>query len=133
MSNIRNMDAYSNSFWDWSFLNGAFGGSSIKVSDVDGMVERGGNFLMIEGKKGGLLSPGQKIMYRSWVNRGNAFLLLSGMDHDDKNMVIYAAGGPWPQKGAMFQGKQDTVRQLCGDWYQWANAHKKEQGKGATA
>lgn len=126
MSNIRNRDAFLASFWDWSFLNGAFGGSNIKVSDIDGMVERFGNFLMIEGKKGGVLSVGQKIMYRTWVNQGNAFLLLSGMDHDDKNMVISAAGGPWPQAGAVYHGTRDAVRNLCNQWYQWASANKKE-------
>lgn len=123
--NIRNMAAYQASVWDWSWLNGAFGGSLIRVSDIDGMVERRGNFLMFEGKKGGIVSNGQSIMFDAWVRRGNALLVLHGMDHKDRDMIIVARGGLWPVVASPVNGNRQTVRQLCNDWYWWANKNPK--------
>jgi hypothetical protein len=119
--NIRNLAAYQSSVWDWSWLNGAFGGSLIRVSDIDGMVERRGNFLMFEGKKGGVVSNGQSIMFDAWVRNGNALLLLHGMDHGDRDMIIVARGGLWSHESSPINGNRQTVRRLCDDWYQWAN------------
>lgn len=124
--NIRNLSAFNASVWDWSFLNGAFGGTNIRVSDIDGMVERRGNFLMIEGKKGGVVSGGQGIMFDAWVRDGNSLLLLHGMDHADKNMIIVARGGPWPVDGSPITGDRNTVRDLCLRWYLWANSTPKK-------
>jgi hypothetical protein len=46
-------------FWDWRFLDQAFD-RNIKVGDIDGFVEAGGNFLFIEGKRvGNPLPKGQ--------------------------------------------------------------------------
>lgn len=123
--NIRNMAAYQSSVWDWSWLNGAFGGTKIRVSDVDGMVERRGNFLMIEGKKGGIVSGGQEIMFQAWIRNGGSLLLLVGMDHADHDMIIVARGGPWPINSTPFNGNRETVRRLCETWYLWANQHPK--------
>ena len=125
MGNIRNMDAFRASIWDWSWLNGAFG-DKIRVTDIDGMVERCGNFLMIEGKKGGTVAGGQQFMFDAWVANGNSLLLLSGMDHSDQNMVIMMRGGPWPAKPSTTQGNRETVRYICSTWYKWANAHPKQ-------
>ena len=51
MSNIRNADDYTASFWDWSIFNNCFGETTIRMTDVDGMVERKGRFLILETKK----------------------------------------------------------------------------------
>ena len=112
MSNIRNLDYFKASIWDWTWLNGAFGGTQIRVSDIDGMVERRGHFLMIEGKKGGVVSGGQEIMFQSWVTGGNALLLLIGMDHEDHDLIISAVGGPWPRQRAPFTGDRARVRRV---------------------
>lgn len=89
------------------------------------MVERRGNFLMIEGKKGGLVSGGQSIMFDAWVRNGNALLLLCRMEHEDRDMIIVARGGLWPSEPNPIHGNRQTVRQLCSDWYFWANQNPK--------
>lgn len=120
---INNMAAYMAAVWDWSWLQGCFG-QTIKVSDVDGMVERRGNFLMLEGKKGGVVSVGQRIMHEQWVKNGGSLIVINGMDHQDTNMIVTASGGPWSAP-IVTQGGRDVVRRLCSDWYQWANTNPK--------
>jgi hypothetical protein len=62
MSNLRSRDAYRDAAWDWEFLNGCFGGTRIRPTDIDGMVERHGHFLFLEMKPpNGHLSKGQEI------------------------------------------------------------------------
>ena len=50
MANIRSIEEYTRSIWDWSWLNECFSPTPIKISDVDGVVERYGHFLFFEGK-----------------------------------------------------------------------------------
>ena len=63
---IRNMKNYTNSVWQWcEVLKGCFGNTTIEPSDIDGIVERNGYFLVIEAKgKNARLSRGQEIMLR---------------------------------------------------------------------
>lgn len=76
---IRNKDAFDAQQWDWGFLDGCFGNTNIRVTDVDGLVERNGQFLMIESKGAGVPIPlGQKIMHDQWVRRGNSLLVVWG-------------------------------------------------------
>ena len=63
---IRNMKNYTNSVWQWcEVLKGCFGNTTIEPSDIDGIVERNGYFLVIEAKgKNARMSRGQEIMLR---------------------------------------------------------------------
>jgi len=66
--NIRDMDKYRNTFWDWTLLNNCFGDTKIRVTDIDGLVERHGCFLLIETKLPGNEVPqGQRILLDAWV------------------------------------------------------------------
>ena len=53
---IRDEKQFIQNFWDWRFLDHAFD-RNIKVGDIDGFVEAGGNFLFIEGKRAGTPIP----------------------------------------------------------------------------
>ena len=59
---IKNEKAFIQNFWDWRFLDQAFD-RDIKVGDIDGMVEAGGRFLVLEGKRAG--TPIPKGQYRA--------------------------------------------------------------------
>lgn len=68
---IRNSKAFVDSLWDWSCLDGCFGDSKISVTDIDGFVERNGQFLVIEGKGFGVPIPkGQEITFQRMVESG---------------------------------------------------------------
>lgn len=61
---INNKDLFFEGVWDWQFLDQCFKGTKIKVSDIDGIVERKGHFLVIETKKKGVVIPtAQERMY----------------------------------------------------------------------
>ena len=42
---------YMETIWDWSPYNECFGDSGIRISDLDGIVERNGHFLFLDGKR----------------------------------------------------------------------------------
>ena len=63
---IRSMKGYAKSVWQWcEVLKGCFGNTTIEPSDIDGIVERNGYFLILETKgRNASLSRGQEIMLR---------------------------------------------------------------------
>lgn len=60
MANIRSIEEYTRSVWDWGWLNDCFKPTPIRVSDVDGIVERNGHFLFFEGK--GIRPDGERVV-----------------------------------------------------------------------
>ena len=69
MKNIRDMEKFIASLPDWSALNECFGGK-VRVSDIDGIVERNGHFLVLETKHQSECSMpvGQDLMFRALSN-----------------------------------------------------------------
>jgi hypothetical protein len=60
---IKNPAAYLASIWDWAPLRPCFK-RGIEPTDIDGFVEIGGYFLVIEGKAPGVpLKEGQRLMF----------------------------------------------------------------------
>ncbi len=75
--NIRSGETYGSSFWDWTALNGCFAPTRIRVSDIDGIVERHGEFLWIETKyPGEPIEEGQAIMHAAAAATGRFTILL---------------------------------------------------------
>ena len=65
---IRSEAAYMRNLWNWQCLDGCMGERKQCVSDVDGIVERNGQFLVIETKSTGVEVPmGQSIMFSSFT------------------------------------------------------------------
>ena len=61
---IKNLEAFVENLWDWGFLDECFPGTRIRVTDIDGLVERNGHFLLIEAKSPGKDIPtGQRILF----------------------------------------------------------------------
>ena len=68
---IRNTQNYMSQLWDWGFLDQCFEGTKIKVTDIDGFVERNGKFLLLECKSHDALIPmGQDIMFKKMISTG---------------------------------------------------------------
>ena len=68
---IQNPEAFCNSLWDWGILDGCFGETRIKPTDIDGFVERNGYFLFIEAKSPLVKVPeGQRILHDRLLNTG---------------------------------------------------------------
>ncbi len=64
--NIRDVEAYIETIWDWSFLNDCFGYTNIRITDGDGMVERNSHLLILETKRPNTVIPGGQ--YRMFCN-----------------------------------------------------------------
>lgn len=84
VSDLRgNMDAELTlaGLWDWCFLNDCFGSEKQRVGDVDGIFERNGHILVIEGKPLWFVphdKHGQVILWRALARRGIWVLVLWG-------------------------------------------------------
>jgi len=91
---IRDLDKYVARLWDWGFLDQCFGATGIRVSDLDGIVERNGRFLVIEAKGTGQAVPvGQARLFRAFVNTG-LFTVLVLWGETNKPARMSAFPGP---------------------------------------
>ena len=64
MTNLRDPKKYLDTIWDWTPFNACFGNTKIRITDIDGAVERNGKFLFIETKLPGQELPkGQRIFF----------------------------------------------------------------------
>lgn len=77
--NLRNIEKFMENFWDWTFLNKCFWPTGIKVTDIDGFVERNDKFLFIETKEPGVEIPlGQERVFESLIRRGDSYMVIWG-------------------------------------------------------
>lgn len=117
---INNIDYYTDQLWDWGFLNECFGGSSIKVSDIDGIVKRHGKFLVIECKSHNAEVPaGQAIMFNRMVRTGLFTVLVIWGDANrpercrlltKKGTVEHSVANEW------------KIKQIVSNWYEYADS-----------
>lgn len=101
--------------WDWGFLDDCFE-NGIRVTDVDGLVERRGNFLVIETKAPGVSVPeGQRILFDQ-LTRSPRFnvLILWGRPNAPELMQLWNYTDPEPTNVV-------DVKARVARWYRWAN------------
>ena len=88
MANIRDPQDYKSTFWNWTPFNECFKPTNIRITDIDGMVERNGLFLVIETKRPNADIPqGQSIMFDHMVETG-LFTILIVWGHTDQPKII---------------------------------------------
>lgn len=113
---IRNKKVYVASLWDWGFLDECFGGTRIRVTDVDGLVEHNGFFLLIEAKTPGKDVPvGQAILFDQLIKNDHwAVLIIWGAPSIPERVQFW---GRVP-----FEADADKVKSLVTRWYAYAHA-----------
>lgn len=121
--NIRDKAKFADALWDWCILDGCFGDTRIRPTDIDGFVERRGHFLTLEGKPYGADIPrGQLITLEAVANTGT-------------HSVIVAFGKPgvpkrlrWISKGndITIDGDVDRLRSWVKHWF--SSAHRVPAG-----
>lgn len=123
MTNLRSRDAYRDAAWDWSVLNGCFG-NGIKPSDIDGMVERRGNFLFLEAKPvEGTMSAGQRIALTQLSCKPQVSVLVFCGDHTTDpptvtEITVIRGGIERKIVPASLEMLRDTIAR----WYRSVNA-----------
>jgi hypothetical protein len=112
---IRNIDNFVDSLWDWGFLDDCFGGTRIKVSDLDGIVERHGNVLILETKSPGAPIPkGQEILFNTLTSQsGFTVLVIWG----DANKPVEAQVWGRPRVPA----DEKRIKDFVASWYKRAD------------
>lgn len=118
--NIRDISLYTAQLWDWSILNGCFGETKIRVTDVDGMVERNARFLFFETKQSGITIPrGQMRAYENLMRRGGAvFFVVWGQPGHPEAVQVTTQHGTTPIQPCDLRG----LRVLTNRWFRKADA-----------
>ena len=119
---IRNIERFIESIQDWAILDGCFGNTRIRPSDIDGFVERRGVCLFLEGK--GINAPlttGQAIAYLSLAKQGNTVVVFWGKDKNISRMRVITPVDSGTVKPASLQ----DLRRVVSEWYRKANSHSK--------
>lgn len=121
---INNLDKFIDGLWDWGILQGCFGGTKIQPSDIDGLVERNGNFLVLEGKHPGVkLNQGQLMTFNSMINTGlfTVVVIWGKNNYPIEMLVMY----PPPLQSKQGKASIEDLRRVVSWWFRYANKKRK--------
>lgn len=116
---IENPELYMRGIWDWAILDGCFGQSKIKPTDIDGCIERKGKALFIETKQPGAGIPaGQRYMFQNLAQSGVASIIVVWGDTNQPEaiMVFHRNRIEEPHPTDL-----DGFRERVKNWYRWAD------------
>ncbi|HPU62135.1 MAG TPA: hypothetical protein PK300_08395 [Bacillota bacterium] len=116
---INNINAFMSGLWDWSILDGCFGNTKIKVTDIDGMVERNGNILMLEAKGPNVpVTTGQRIMFENIrYNPAITILVVWGNPGNPTHIMQYNSSGVTNR----CECDLNAFRAIVAEWYDRAD------------
>lgn len=115
---IRNIDNFVNSLWDWGFLDDCFDGTKIKVTDLDGIVERHGHVLILETKSPGAPIPrGQQILFNHLITESRFTVLIIW---GEANKPVEAQ--VWGR--AKTPADEKRIKDFVSNWYKRADRNK---------
>lgn len=118
---IQNLDGFVGGLWDWDILAGCFGGSRIMPTDIDGLVEHNGNFLLLEAKRPGvLLKTGQRIVFER-LQRTGLFTVIVAWGDTNTPMKLRVMT---PKVTRDFEpANLEMFRSFVAQWYVHAHCH----------
>jgi hypothetical protein len=116
--NIRDPQKFLENIWDWTPYNECFSPTKIRITDIDGAVERNGCFLFIETKLPGESLPlGQRIMYDALANSPLVnVLIVWGKPNRPEAYQL------WPKEKRA--GGFSAVFRIIQQWFQYANRQR---------
>lgn len=118
---IRSIDRFTAALWDWGLLDACFAGTKIRIGDLDGIVERNGEFLVLEGKGPGVtITQGQHLMFKRMAfAKGFTVIVMFGEPGSPEQLQIWYPGKSVPK---IYRGANAQL--LCervSAWFRWAN------------
>ena len=116
---IENPDEFLANLWDWAILDGCFGETRIRPTDIDGLVERNGRFLLIEAKSPGVeIKTGQMITFKKLIDTGCFTVLLVWGERNQPQRITLMT----PHITKEYEtASLDTLRGITRSWFTWAN------------
>lgn len=117
MGNIDDRQRFAEHLWDWEFLNSALPGK-IRPMDIDGIIERNGHFLVLEGKAlGKEISTGQRITLENLSEKPNiSVLVLYGEPGKPEKMEMLGSNS------SMISADESKVRSVVRNWIQYVQS-----------
>ena len=106
--------------WSWGFLDQCFENTKIKVTDIDGFVERNSKFLVIETKSHDAKLPvGQQIMFEKMIGTGLfTVLVIWGEANKPKRCLLMTRKTVLEYNPVSEQQVVDLVRK----WFHYADS-----------
>jgi hypothetical protein len=114
----KSKSAGNDGVFDWSWTDGCFGDTKISPMDIDGFVERNGQFLIFETKNHGVpVKQGQMIALKA-MHRLGCFTvaIIHGKTFPEEAEIWY----PNSQETRKYYGS-DEIRERVKAWYAWAD------------
>lgn len=110
---------YCKKLWDWAFLDECFS-NNIRITDIDGFVERNGHYLVIETKSPGAAIPsGQQRMIDKMHQSGSiAVLVVWGLPQHPIRIDVYH---PVKGKKTVSPASLKDLKSIVSGWYRYAN------------
>lgn len=117
---INDPASYVAGLWDWAVLDGCFGQTRIRPTDIDGEVERNGWFLRLETKAPGAGIPeGQMRTFRQLIAIGRfTILVVWGRKGKPEKLRIMRPG----QDDVMEPATLEDLRHEVAKWFRAADA-----------
>ena len=104
--------------FDWSWTQGCFGETKITPMDLDGVVERRGQFLVFETKDVGVQIPQGQLYTLQAMHRMGAFTVM--IIHGKREPEICHCWYPDSPLKVTLTGV-NQARDFVARWYRWAN------------
>uniref|UniRef100_A0A6H1ZA68 Putative single-stranded DNA-binding protein n=1 Tax=viral metagenome TaxID=1070528 RepID=A0A6H1ZA68_9ZZZZ len=117
---IEDPETYCASLWNWECLNGCFGETSIKPTDIDGFIERKGRFLIIETKLPRADIPqGQEITFKALLDTGHfTIMIIWGKPNEPEKIKVLAGTATKTYDPADIE----KLREITKKWFKWADS-----------
>jgi hypothetical protein len=110
---------YCAGLWDWGILDGCFGDTKIKPTDIDGFVERKGKFLWLETKAPGADIPeGQQLTFAALarIKLFTIFIIWGSKDAPQEIQVM----GHWGRSKKL-PCTLGRLRDFVSRWFKWVD------------
>lgn len=128
---INNPEKFMAGIWNWDFISDVLP-SKLKVSDIDGVLERNGWLLCIETKSAEVQSIplGQYILYENMVKSGTTSVLFIYGDTNKPTAYQVMCPIKWGQPNPKvrltkkIQCNTKTIQDIVKKWYTKANERK---------
>lgn len=116
---IKHMDKFTEALWDWAILDGCFGSSRIKPTDIDGLVEVNDHFLLIEAKgEHARITKGQQYTFEALQATGRfTIIIINGENNQPYSMQVLYPNGATSQ---LQQAGVAELRSVVARWYRYA-------------
>lgn len=115
---IRSRQAFLDAIWDWGFLDGAAPRGCLPT-DIDGALEIGGRFLIIEAKPPrGSMSGGQRRFYQALNAAPNMNVVLMYGDPKSQTVTEYQVMGHHDRPVST---TTEDFYEFVSDWSSWAD------------